>query len=295
MSVTSDRRTVRQSVADALGLRGTAKITVVTDTKTVTVPGLRNFYPDETPVLDAGFCEVVNKESTLGWRKCDTYDQATDVLVVETAFDGSGPAVNDILEIYQHLTPDEINLAINDSLGDLYYEDRVTVTLVAGQNLYSLSSSAAWFQRKGQVLKVLLRYTPASNRIEEVPAGGFTIIEEDDAVSIYLHQLPPDVANTALIVSGRHHYDALASDTATTTCPLPLFKAEVTFRVLKAIWGKMGSETAKALYGAEMVEAERRRVMTRATWLPQVQTRDITLPEPYAGPEFAVDPIGWEW
>ena len=285
----NDRQTLRESVADDLGIRATATIGGTPTSTHVSVPGLRNFFEREEPVVGA-FAQIRNKAS--GWRKVDSWDAVTDLLTVETAWSVT-PVSGDTLEIYQHLTPDEINAAIDTAHSLLYFEDRISTALVADQNLYSFASST-WLKRKGQVISVLLRGTYAG-KIQEIPPGGYDLIEEDDAVSLWLHQVPTDVTDISLVVVARHYYEPFASDAATTTCPWQLLKAQVAVEVIQRIWSVIGSEKAKQLFGMELALTEKRLNELKQRWLPKLDARDVVPAEPRVGPEFAIYPSEWEW
>jgi len=299
MAINVSLKAITEDTAASLGrliggADSPAKVTAAVDAKTFTIPRILDLVLDDETLRD-WFLYIGAKTDPVKpaeWRRVDTVS-SSNVVCIQNFVDNI-PVANDLVQMYSILTPDQWRKAVNVGLGNLYFEDRVEVTLASGQNLYT--PTATWLQSKGQILRYLFRdiSSGATNIIEESVAV-IRPIEDDNGLSFYLPSVPASIANMKLVIVARHPYEILATDAATTTCPTPLLKAQAKWEALNLIYEYLGSARAKQLYGMTMVLAEQDLHKQRARWMPMATFQDIRDEEPWQGIDTSGIPTEWNW
>jgi len=299
MAITISLKAAAEQTAASLGrLVGgedsPAKVTVKVDNKTFTIPRILDLVPDEETLRD-WFLYITDRAGPKAaeWRRVDTVSTSNVVCVQDFT---NPPLADEYVQLYSILTPDQWRLAVKTALANLYFEDRVEITLASEQNLYTPAAGAEWLQSKGQILRYLFRDTSSgATNITEESVGFIRPIEEDNALKFYLPNLSSSVTNIKLIVVARHPYEAPANDAATTTCPAPLLKAQAKWEALMLIREYLGAAKAKQLFGMAMVVAEQEMSKQRARWLPMGTFQDLREEEPWLGVDTAGIPTEWSW
>lgn len=221
-------------------------------------------------------------------RRIIRYDELTGEIEVNRDIT---LVANDVVSVYQVLTPEDWNNAIRDGLAGEYFIDRYSVTLVSAQTEYTLPT---WIQVPMQVEDVRMRYVSTADVVEE-SAPGYSLVNATNAVTLNLHHIPADLTGKTAIVVARRYYAELASDAATTTCPTPLAMATTKVEALRLAWRLLGDEQAKKLFGQEMSDALSDLQKARSRWVPRVSRSSLSLDSRFQGPDFAVKIGEWPW
>lgn len=269
MAETTTLKVLREAVAGQLGLLVASAITVDAD-PVFTLPTLADKSPDSERLRDA----YLYQSGT--WKRIVSID-ATGAIVTVT---GLSAIVVGAAEVYLMLDPDEMNAAINESLKELYYVETETISIVANTYIYTLPT---WLQTKGQLMSVRWRdisLLTTQPREEEVNSYG--IIEDANALKIYIHDVIRSVTTYDIQVKGRRNYSALATDAATTTCPYPLIFNHAMVKVIHKLFNKYGKGVA-SLFGQKMAVAEKDLMVAKSDWLPKIVAREYVEEESWQG------------
>lgn len=271
MAETITRKTIREKVAGELGLIISTVIDVDADPN-FTIAGLIDYSPDVQRMHDA----FLHQAGV--WRRIVDYDNATGVVTVTRT---SAIAVG-ACEIYSFLDPDDMNGAINEALQELYFEDVESISLVADTKLYSLPT---WMQHRGQFISLKWRDIVAvtTDALED-HVQSYTINEDNNALTVMVHDKLRDITTYDLRVAGRRNYTELASEAATTTCPRALIIANAKVKVLHRIMQKFG-KSINTLFGPKMMVAERELITAKSDWLPKLKAREFIEDEFWSGPD----------
>ena len=225
------------------------------------------------------------------FRLSSDTDVSAGTLTIQRAFTTEPGKIH----LFLVLSPDEWLNALNAALIRMFYEDRASITLVAGTSEYDVSAVNTWLTRKNQIKRTRFRNTAvALNPIEsEVPVVYFREVGEV-LTMLFPGALPSDVDNTVVILEARHyHAGGLTGFTASLTFPLSLLIAEVKWEALKLVFSKMGA-SAKRLFGQQMVIAERDLREAESRFLDISVKRDWQDEiEPVVGDAEAT--VGWSW
>lgn len=233
------------------------------------------------------------------WRSIASHSFGTDAIELTRAiWQGiASPAANvKKCDIYFILTPVEMNDCIDVALSKLWFRDRASITLNTTDNRYSLST-LTWLTSGAQLMELKYRITDSANSnkdVRERPVVNRLIEVDADVLAITLYDLPSSTDDYTLEVVGRHYYEALATDASTTTCPLPLARAAIKYELLKKIFNKLG-QAAKQNFGMEIVLAEQELERVRARYRQAIVPVELTVEEPYDGPEVPVRDSEYDW
>lgn len=199
-------------------------------------------------------------------------------------------------DVYFILTPKEMNDSIDVALSKLWFRDRASVSLDATHNRYSLST-LTWITDPSQLMELKYRSVDSadSNKdVREHPVINRLIEVDADVLAVTLYDIPSVATSYTLEVVGRHYYEALSTDSSTTTCPLPLARAAIKYELLKKIFNKLG-QAAKQNFGMEMVLAEQEIEKVRSTYRQAIVPVELTVEEPFYGPEVPVRDAEFDW
>ncbi|MEM3169956.1 MAG: hypothetical protein QW838_04210 [Candidatus Nitrosotenuis sp.] len=360
MAETVTRKVIREEVAAELRLRFPGTISGSAGTSATMVEASDLFSEAQAPLA----AYLVREDTALTTRRITSFTPGTGAMTLNRSgiTDGAGA-------IYLILTPLDWNRAINLALRSQYFTDRLYITPVADQSLYSLPgdfiasgavttealdttetdidvdqtapfqradiiridqeqmlvtavetnrlivirgysattkathatgaavflSEAHWLQTVGQVERVFFQHISSDGRVSERAAPAYSLIQDANAVQLLLAALPETLDGVSVVVEGRHFYEELTTETATTTCPRPLLKAAAKVEALRMIWATMGEAEAKQLFGQEMLKAEQELVDQKRRWVRQAEPAPLAVRESYQGPEFAISPraLGW--
>ncbi len=161
-------------------------------------------------------------------RRVSAYAPTTGTLTVGRAW-ATAPAAAVTYELLTKLNPVTLNRLINNALLRCYYEDEQLITPVASQRQYSLAAYT-WLTRKEQVLDVLWRIGTTASQYHYCPVGWYEV--RDDSGTLTLDIDPYSYTTGEYIVlKAIRPYAELASDAATTLCPLEYAKAAAKLEV----------------------------------------------------------------
>ena len=289
MAITTTLKAAAEAVASSLGRLIDTVVDAAVDSKTFTISRVLDVVPDEEALRDRF---LYNPTTPQEWRRINAVS-GPNVVCVQ---DFTNPPVDDAaVQIYSILNPSEWRDAVNIALPKLYFEDRVSIPLVANTNLYT-PTSADWLQSEGQILRYYFRdITSGATNIEEVSVPAVRPIEEDNALSFYLLSTLADITNVSLVVVAKHPFDKLTSDAGTTKCPYDLLIGQSKIEALKLIWNRLGSARAKQLFGMHLVTAERELNQAKARWLPMATGEELRMEEAWLGVDTAGIPTVWSW
>jgi hypothetical protein len=226
------------------------------------------------------------------FRRITGFTDTTGAIVLNRASVANGP-----VDAHFILTGQDWIDCINQSLRSLYFTDRVTIAPVDGQSLYPLQADAPWLHSEHQIEKLKFRWTPAGSPawISEQDAVVLDIIEDGNTLDLLFGAMPDATdATLSIFIEGRHYYEDLATEAATTTCPEQLIKAQTTVFALRKIWSIMGEREAKAMFQQELADAEGLLVDEKKRHIDQVEARPFRVDKAQSGPDMAM-PANYRW
>jgi hypothetical protein len=270
MAVASTLKTIREAIADQLGLL--IQTTIDVDANPVfTISGLSDKSPDAERMRDAALYQSGESRRIVSYG----YPASDQVTVTRTSAITTGAC-----QIYMMLAPDELNGAINEALQELFALEGTTVTLIAATYTYALPS---WIQQRGQITSVKWRDTSiVSTNPAESEIGSYRIIESANTCTLIVNDLLQDVTKYDVQVYARRNYSSLTSDAGTTTCPYPLIISVGMVKVLHKLFNKYGKGIA-SLYGPKMQVAEKQMMTAKTDWLPKLVAREYVEEERWEG------------
>ena len=287
MAETISRRVLREAVSHELKLRyrGTAS---AVGASSLTVVEFSDLFSEAMAPLAAYFVEA--EDDNVDFRRVLDFDDVTGVITANRALP-AGLANGNLVDLYFIITPVDWNSAAMDAIRKLYFTDRITIPPVSGESLYAIPEG--WLQRRGQVERIVFRWT-SNDRDQEIDAASYDLIEDANAVSILFGALPTeDVSSFSIIVEGRHFYEELATDAATTTCPKQLAKAQLKVDALRRVWAVMGEAEAKKMFETEMKQAQLELLDAKKLHVPQTQVSPVHVQRAQPGPEMAMTSYRW--
>lgn len=285
MAQTTTRQVAIEDVSADLKLRyrGTGSAAAGT---AITVIEFADIFDDARAPIAAYLCNVGTPDT---FRKVVDINTATGVCTVSR----SGLA-NAAVDLYLILTPPDWRECVTKALRRLYFTERFAIAVVSGSSIYAMPVGKEWLQTEQQLKAVLFEWTDASSGrkdYQEVPA--YEVIEDSNAISLYVPSLPVDITGLQFIIEGKHFYEALATEAATTTCPAQLFKAQLKWEALKKIWHLMGEEEAVKEFAQEMKDAEAELLDAKRQHIKQIEAQPFHVSRVPTGPELAVPKYRW--
>lgn len=227
------------------------------------------------------------------WRAILSHSFSTDRIELVRPIVGLG-VLPLAFDVYFILTPKELNECVDLSLSKLWYRDRITITLTEDVNEYNITDSGTWFTDPSQLIDMSYRFTDDSGFIREVAVTNRKIISEDDEVTVTLYDIPGTTADASweLVIQGRRWYSALTYDGDTTTCPLPLAKAQIKVDILEKVFNKLG-KAAKENYGMELAIAEKTLEKMKSRYRQAITHTNPVLEHPYTAVDVPVTDADW--
>jgi hypothetical protein len=290
MAVTTTRQQAKEAAADMLGLFLTATVDAVSGTS-VTITKLLDAAPDSDRMKNA----FITKDGAV-FRRITVGPDGSGVCTISQAI--SGLIADDTVGIYWLLNPEEWNNLVDEVLTSLYRVRRATITLVDETNEYALESvttPTGDIQAQTQILGFVFRETSTSNILEE-DAAAVRIIEDDNGITLHLTRLPEQGnANLSLEVVYRSYYSALATDSTTTNCPYPLFVRALEVAALHKLVKRYGNKGVKAMFGMEMVIAERELARLKNDLIAPFEALPYRMQDHWDGVDIPSDLINPSW
>lgn len=240
MAENTDRLTIREAAASDLRQFFRSTVDAVNGA-VITVDEMRDFSPDKYRIRD-GYMWITSGE----WRPVVEFDPSDGKVTLNRAYD-TPPEVDDPIAWYGLLEPPSWDKAIDDALQATPHRELQEDSLVAGTYEYTMPT---WVFSKDQVVQVRERYTPTGLAIREYPVPHLKR-ETANGVTIQIQRLPADLTNYKLVTELRRHYEVLATDDATTTCPLRLARAIVAEKAAERILHGLGT-SGKEVFGVDM-------------------------------------------
>jgi hypothetical protein len=268
MAEASARSLIRRKVAGDLGLLIEAPYTRV-DADTATVDHLADVTPNPEIMRDA-FFYVLSGSDAGEWSRITGFNYPTNNNV-DLAVGILADVTADLLsEIYFMLDLDNWNRVVNEALTELWRWDRQTIPLIANTDEYALAS---WIQTSGQIGEVLFRDTNPSPPLEG-PVPAWTLQEDDNVLTLKILQLPAQVTNVNIVVKARRYYAELATDAATTTCPLQLITQAGVLKAAEKIFKTRG-RAMRDLFGQTLIVAQKKLDEQKADHMPKIIAREF--------------------
>jgi hypothetical protein len=265
------RLTIRQTAARRLGglhtgtitASVTAPVTSVTDSSRLLDSDasenefIGNFFMFTGAALNAGTV-----------RRVASYVPASGALTLGNSL-ASNTTSGDAYEMHEHLSPDEWNLCIDAALRRCNRRREATVTIVSGNEQYSLSALTD-LTRENQILDVFTMAGAANQKRRRylVKNVAWDVWEDDDALTLDLTTaLNEDATNNLeLYVAYLAPYAALATDAATTSCDLDWVVTGTLLHALETYTGRLEEAAKKNLKmtSAGLEKEFRRHAMAQA-------------------------------
>lgn len=204
-------------------------------------------------------------------RRVSSFARTTGILTVGNAFSATIDS-GDTYELHDMLDPREWAECINRGLRKCIRIRRDPLTIVDDQLQYSLASLTG-LERKSQVTGVIVQHGAASQKVERsLPVYRWDIVADDDAFTLHLETAEgEDTANNRVILlEWVGPYDALATDAATTTCPLDYVVAATLDAAYEVYTQNMDRATRvearqeRAAYADDLLAAHRKYAEGRA-------------------------------
>ena len=196
----------------------------------------------------------------------------------------SAPDADDPYELYPpDMRPTLLNNAINKGLKRLQYTPEESVTPVANQNVYTLSYT--WLLSRKDVNEVYWQYTN-DNLVSREEYPHWRVFDDSGVFKLHLSPFPSTASGSVVVVEGRANYTSLATDAATTDCPIDWASAVGLVEVFRALRRESpGQDTSR--WTAEIIDARRelasqtkkhrprggKRVMYRTPWSVNAQQK----------------------
>jgi hypothetical protein len=163
-------------------------------------------------------------------RRVSTYNDKTGQVTLSRAWT---PPTSASYELHTKLSPADLKRCINAGLGRCFYLDRQEITAVDGQREYSLAAYT-WLTETKQLAQVLWKQGDTDNEHRYLPLSWWQL--SADAGALTLHVDPMTImSGSAYVLVALRPYAALATDAATTDCPLDWAKAAAMVEVYRLI------------------------------------------------------------
>ena len=166
--------------------------------------------------------------------------------------------------------PTLVDQAINDGLARLTYRVEGSITPVANDNAYALSS-LTWITGERDVREVWKRYT-SSNYQEDQPWGWWRVLDNAGTFTLVLDPMPHSTTGITIVVEGVAKYGTLSSDSATTAAPSDWVVAAAKVELYRKITSDAKNQGA-AGWGADYIEARREFNRLSKLYAPRVPRR----------------------
>lgn len=147
-------------------------------------------------------------------RRVLSYDPETGTLTLSRSW--TAPAAGTTYEMHTLVSPADMNMVINAALAKCYYVTREEIAAVSGQRQYSLAEYT-WLTEPSQVRYVEARYGDTAGQYHYRPLDWWYIEEDTGALTLNVNPVGTDVT---LIIEATRPYEALATESETTTCPV---------------------------------------------------------------------------
>lgn len=259
--MTVARSALRQEIAKRMGRpivgtvtsSSTASVLFDQDDEFVT------FQEEGGPELQGWWIVLPAASATNRVRRVSFHDKGSGQLKPSRAW-SAAPANGDTYELWPpDMHPNRVDEAINRGLPQLRHLTEETLTLVSGDNDYTLSYS--WLENERDVYEVYHEIT-SSLRIYRSEYEWFKVHRDNAVFKLRLWPIPYTTSNYAVIIEGRARYATLATDAATTDCPTDWAAAVGHVELLRhLIRQNHGQDVSR--FEKELMEA--RRVLRKMT------------------------------
>jgi len=159
------------------------------------------------------------------------------------------PGVGDEYEIHSLMSAEVLDRLINNGLARCYYTDRQSITVVADQREYALAEYT-WITRREQVVNVRAVVGDTALQKRYVSLPWFEVTEDAGVLTLHIDPISYD----EMVLLAFRPYEALASDTAETNCPLEWAKAAALMEIYRWL-ARPGPAEDNARYGQEWARA----------------------------------------
>jgi hypothetical protein len=267
MAINTTRKSIREAAMDDMGLY--IPVAAVDDVNTgdrqVTVNKLLDASPNPEWLRD---CFVTANGSD--YRRVTNAAALPVLSLTDNVVDlGTGGAC----AIYFLLSPEECNQVIDRTLtSELHAPTRLEIPLVANQNEYAMPAD---LQSRADIMGLHWRDVNTATAPSEDEVASVRWLESDNGLVAHLPALPALISNVSMVVVYKKRFSALASDTATTTCPFDLAWRAVEVQLLNKLDNKFGAGMSGKFTKA-WARADRELTKLRNIHMPPLMARDFT-------------------
>ena len=274
------RLTIREWCAAKIGRM--YRVTAAQDTGLVyNVPELADFAADNEQFIDSYLMLSTIPAGAVQpeWRRIGATNTSLtpSELTITRQFDDPPEASTDAV-IYQLLSPDQWNEAINEALTPIMFVDRAVVTVEAEEREYELPT---WIKNRGQVRRITYRNIETKH---EAVIPRWRINTAHEVLTLVLLDEPWSETQYQIIVEAVRYHARLDEDQYGTTVPQALWQAAVVVAALHKVMNKYGMRF-KQQYMQDLMIAERQLMHERARHNPPVDSVEITLDDDWEGPD----------
>lgn len=283
--MTSSRSAIRQAISAQVpnsltATVGSATATVLTDTDDEQTLFTGEGGPDYTGWY------IVIPQAAAGdqTRRIAMHKKDEGSIRISRAW-GVAPTTGWIYELWSpDMPPAVVNQAINDGLVKLPYLKEQAISVTNQDNSYSLAAYT-WLTSERQVSEIYWEYTN-SNMVYREEYPWWKVFNNAGTLTLKLDPVPTTATGNTVIMESKAYYDTLATDAATTTCPLSWITAAATVELYRALrkrspgqdvsrWQVEMNEARKDLYteSRRYVPRRGRRVLPRSPMRAATSTR----------------------
>ena len=296
MATSITRRQIREAACEQLGLLKKITIdTVDTTAHTFKAADLVKKYPDAFHIQDAYLTSRETDATGSNYHRIiKWYDEETpDTIQLDSGPDDLADGEDGA--IYELLSPEEWNDAINESLGELLHPVRITITLDTEDNNYAMDpqtdsegDACTWIVSRTQIHHVDTKDV-SDNIISETDWAGYKIIEDANGLQVHLTYIPQDA--TYLVVTVLKPYsrfaagaDELTSDIVanhTTTCPFQMAVQAAKVKAVLKMYQRHGADNLRKRFGTSLAIAERQLAQMKAAYTPAMRPHSMQIDETF--------------
>ena len=179
--------------------------------------------------IEGAWVLVTSGDQAATVRRVSSYDDETGKVTVSRAW--TSPGAGATYELHTRLSPADLHRCINAGLGRCFYLDRQEITAVENQREYSLAAYT-WLTEGKQLAQVLWKSGDTANEYRYLPVRWWQLSEDTGALTLHIDPLVVTSGSAYVIVATRP-YAELATDAATTACPLDWAKSAAMVEVYR--------------------------------------------------------------
>jgi hypothetical protein len=271
--MTSSRSAIRQAVAVAIPGALTASVGSATTTQITDTDDEQTLFTGDGGADYTGWYIVIPQAAAADQtRRIAIHKKDEGTIRVSRAW-GIAPTTGWTYELWPpDMPPAVVNQAINDGIVKLPYMKEQTIPVTTRDNSYSLAAYT-WLNNERQVYEVYWEYTN-SNMVNREEYPWWKVFNNAGVLTLKLDPIPSTATGNTVIMESKAYYETLATDAATTTCPLGWVAAASAVELYKAL-RKRGTGGDVSRWQIELGEARKEFLEQTRKYAPKRGRRMI--------------------